>query len=284
MKKLIARKKIVFIGLAIIMVISGVLSMISREKGTAVTANAEITNWGLSFQNDGEAPLANASSEYLAEYGALYKADTQEKTIYLTFDAGFENGNTSQILEALKKHNVKATFFLVGNYFETASALVKQMVDEGHTIANHTYSHPDMSKISDKDSFLKELQKNETVYKSITGKDMLKIYRPPQGKFSESNLQMAHELSYRTIFWSLAYVDWYENDQPTKEKAFAKLLPRVHPGTVVLLHSTSKTNAAIFDELLTKWEEMGYGFGNLEEYLQNNSSDNSNSEIKEENG
>jgi len=93
---------------------------------------------------------------------------------------------------------------------------------------------------------------------------MKKYYRPPQGVYSEENLKLAQALGYRTVFWSLAYVDWYQDDQPTQEQAFSKLLPRIHPGAVVLLHSTSQTNADILDELLTKWEDMGYTFGTID--------------------
>lgn len=233
----------------------------------ALAASAEVTNWGLSFQREGDAPLGNATPEYLAQYDALYRRETQEKVLYLTFDAGFENGNTAPILDALKKHGVKATFFLVGNFLETEPDLVGRMAAEGHTIGNHTYSHPDMSQISTEDAFRQELEKNESLYRSITGEEMPKLYRPPQGKYCESNLKMAQELGYHTVFWSLAYVDWYQDDQPTKEEAFAKLLPRVHPGAVVLLHSTSSTNGAILDELLSQWESLGYTFGDLERDL-----------------
>ena len=139
------------------------------------------------------------------------------------------------------------------------------MAEEGHTVGNHTMHHPDMSGISDKQAFTRELQDLEALYREKTGKSLPKYYRPPQGIYSEENLKMAKELGYRTVFWSLAYVDWKNDSQPTKEEAFAKLLPRIHPGAVVLLHSTSETNAEILDELLTKWEEMGYRFGTLEE-------------------
>ena len=142
------------------------------------------------------------------------------------------------------------------------------MISEGHIVANHTYHHPDMSKISDRESFAKELSSLEALYTEITGETMRKYYRPPQGKYSKVNLQMAKDLGYQTFFWSLAYVDWYQDQQPTKEEAFKKLLGRIHPGAIVLLHSTSSTNAAILDELLTKWEEMGYRFGTLEELVQ----------------
>ena len=132
------------------------------------------------------------------------------------------------------------------------------MIAEGHTVANHTYHHPDMSRISDKAAFEKELTALETLYQSVTGQTMKKYYRPPQGKYNIENLKMAQELGYHTFFWSLAYVDWYQDKQPTKDEAFGKLLKRIHPGAIVLLHSTSSTNAQILDELLTKWEEMGY--------------------------
>ncbi|HPU58391.1 MAG TPA: polysaccharide deacetylase family protein, partial [Candidatus Avimonas sp.] len=155
---------------------------------------------------------------------------------------------------------------LVGNYLEKNPELVKRMVDEGHIVGNHTYNHPDMSKISTKDAFMSELQSLEELYKQITGKDMPKYYRPPQGKYSETNLKMAKELGYKTFFWSLAYVDWYTDNQPTREEAFNKLLPRIHPGAVVLLHSTSKTNAKILDELLTKWKSEGYTFESIDKF------------------
>lgn len=233
-------------------------------KDEAVTASAD-GNWGLSFQEEGQPPVANASFEELAKYDAYYAENTEEKVLYLTFDCGYENGNTPTILDALKKHNAPATFFIVGNFLSTSPDLVKRMVAEGHTVGNHTYHHPDMSKISTKEAFSKELSDIEELYQQTTGQQMTKYYRPPQGKYSSANLEMAKELGYKTFFWSLAYVDWYQDKQPTKEEAFKKLLGRIHPGAVVLLHNTSSTNAAILDELLTKWEEMGYTFKSLDE-------------------
>ena len=261
------KKQVLYVVLAIILLCIGMVCALRAVNHLgAAEAAAGITDWGLSFQSEGAPPVANASQEYLRNFDALYVGDANKKEIYITFDAGFENGNTERILDALKKHGVKATFFLVGNYFETQPKLVKRMAEEGHTIGNHTYSHPDMSKISDIQSFQTELQKNEALYRDILGSEMPKLYRPPQGKFCEENLKMAQQLGYSTVFWSLAYVDWYTDDQPTPEQAFSKLLPRIHPGAVVLLHSTSSTNAEILDELLTKWEETGYSFGDLEAY------------------
>ena len=126
-------------------------------------------------------------------------------------------------------------------------------------------THPNMSKMQTLNDFKNEIESVEILYKEVTGKDMPKYYRPPQGIYNEKNLQMAHELGYKTIFWSLAYVDWYKDKQPTKEEAFSKLLPRMHSGAIILLHSTSKTNSEILDELLTKLEKEGYIFGSLDE-------------------
>ena len=149
--------------------------------------------------------------------------------------------------------------------------MVKRMVEEGHTVGNHTYHHYDMSKISDPAVFRKEMDDVRTLFQETTGTEMAMYYRPPQGKYSEANLQMAKELGYKSFFWSLAYVDWYQDNQPSKEEAFSKLLGRIHPGAIVLLHSTSSTNAEILDELLTRWEEMGYHVQPLENILSTSS-------------
>ena len=230
-----------------------------------VEGSIETGAWGLSFRQEGSAPIGPAGVDQLRQYDAAYLGDTRQKRLYLTFDAGYENGCTEPILEALAKHNVKAAFFVVGNYIEQNPDLVRRMLREGHIVGNHTYHHYDMSKLSDEASFNQELTSLETLYRETTGENMPRYYRPPQGIYSEKNLEMAQKLGYRTVFWSLAYVDWYQDNQPTDEQAFSKLLPRIHPGAVVLLHSTSQTNARILDTLLTKWEEMGYSFGTLDE-------------------
>ena len=222
-------------------------------------------SWGLSFRQEGSAPVGTAGMEQLRQYDAAYLGDTREKVLYLTFDAGYENGCTEQVLDTLKKHQVCAAFFLVGNYIERNADLVRRMVEEGHIVGNHTMHHYDMSKLSQKETFSRELTDLEELFRQTTGKELPKFYRPPQGVYSQENLKMAKELGYKTVFWSLAYVDWLNDKQPTREEAFRKLLPRTHNGAVVLLHSTSKTNAEILDDLLTQWENLGYRFGTLEE-------------------
>ena len=222
-------------------------------------------SWGLSFRQEGAPPIGNAGKDQLRQYQAAYIGNTNEKVLYLTFDAGYENGCTAKILDTLKEKQVPAAFFLVGNYIRRSPDLVRRMVAEGHTVGNHTMHHYDMSRLSDKAAFSKELTDLEALYKETVGQELPKYYRPPQGIYSEKNLKMAQELGYKTLFWSLAYVDWNNDAQPTKEAAFAKLLPRTHNGAVVLLHSTSKTNAEILGELIDKWKAMGYRFGTLEE-------------------
>ncbi len=233
--------------------------------GIFAAETVETGAWGLSFRADGAAPIAPEEQTILNGFDAAYIGDTSEKVLYLTFDAGYENGCTAKILDILQKHQVPAAFFLVGNYLEQNKDLVRRMVSEGHMVGNHTMHHPDMSKITDFSAFRKELEDLEALYLEITGEEMAKFYRPPQGTYSQENLKMAQQLGYKTVFWSLAYVDWNNDDQPTAEYAFSKLIPRTHNGAVVLLHSTSGTNAEILDELLTKWKDMGYTFGTLEE-------------------
>ena len=190
----------------------------------------------MSFQEEGKAPVGNASFDELKKYHAYYARNTDQKVIYLTFDCGYENGNTHSILAALKKHHVPATFFVVGNFLQDNPDLIKQM--------------------------------QKDLFKKITGKSMTRFYRPPQGKYNTENLQMAKDMGYHTFFWSLAYVDWLTDAQPSKEEAFDKLLGRIHPGAIVLLHNTSKTNGEILDELLNKWESMGYQFSSLKNLLK----------------
>jgi len=233
--------------------------------GGQAVISAAADNWGLSFPQPGQSPVGNATVEDLAQYDAYYLGDTSKKVIYLTFDCGYENGCTEQILDALKKHNAPAAFFVVGHMVESAPDIVRRMAAEGHTVGNHTFHHPDMSAIADQSAFETELRSLEDLYQETVGQPLSHFYRPPQGKYSEENLRQAKALGYKTIFWSLAYVDWYTDNQPSAQQAYDKLLPRIHDGAIVLLHSTSQTNAAILDELLTKWEEMGYTFASLDQ-------------------
>lgn len=215
--------------------------------------------WGLSFGESGQQPSGNASPEELVQYDAYFVGDASENVIYLTFDCGYENGNTAAILDALKAHDAQGTFFVVGHYLESAPELVKRMVEEGHAVGNHTYHHYDIDTL-DEAAFQEELKSVEDKFLEITGTELSPFYRPPEGKCGITNMKRAQDMGYNTIFWSLAYVDWDTENQPTHEAAFEKLTGRIHPGAIVLLHNTSSTNGEILDELLTKWEDMGYTF------------------------
>ena len=245
-------------------VVAALVLAVGQFMGAAVTTGA----WGLSFPSAGAAPNGPADTKTLQAYDAAYVGDPSEKVLYLTFDAGYENGCTEKILDTLKKHDVKAVFFLVGNYLEKNADLVRRMVDEGHIVGNHTMTHPDMSAITDKAAFEKELTGMEDLFREVTGKDLPKYYRPPRGIYSEENLKMAKELGYQTVFWSLAYKDWENDNQPTADYAMGKLIPRTHNGAVILLHSTSKTNAEVLDQLLTQWKKDGYRFETIDKLFQ----------------
>lgn len=246
------------------LIITAVVAALVLAVGQFASEVIPTGSWGLSFPSAGSAPNGPTSREKLAEYDAAYVGDDEDKVLYLTFDAGYENGHTATILDTLKKHDVKAAFFLVGNYLQKNADLVRRMVDEGHIVGNHTMTHPNMSAISEKEAFQKELGGLEDLFKEVTGKELPKFYRPPQGVYSEENLKMAQELGYKTVFWSLAYKDWENDNQPTADYALGKLIPRTHNGAVILLHSTSQTNAEVLDELLTQWKNLGYRFETID--------------------
>ena len=246
------------------LVIAAVAAALALAVGQFASEVIATGSWGLSFHHAGAAPSGPTSSEKLKEYDAVFVGSPDEPVLYLTFDAGYENGYTEKILDTLKKHNVKAAFFLVGNYLQRNADLVRRMVEEGHIVGNHTMHHPNMSAISDEAAFRAELEGLETLFQEVTGKELPRYYRPPRGVYSEANLRMAKELGYKTVFWSLAYADWDNDNQPAEDAAIQRLLDRTHNGAVILLHSTSKTNAAILDRLLTKWEELGYRFETID--------------------
>ena len=190
-----------------------------------------------------------------------------EQVIYLTFDAGYENGNVEKILDILKAEEVPAAFFILGNLITKNTELVKRMAAEGHSVCNHTVRHRNMSQKSNAE-FLSELQELESLYKEQIGCGMSPYYRPPEGRFSRENLVCAKENGYKTIFWSFAYPDWDNNKQMTPEKAEAIILENLHNGEVMLLHPTSATNAAVLGSVIQKAKALGYRFGSLDELTQ----------------
>jgi len=246
--------------------LQAILAIVLIAALTVQASASPVIRWGLKYEKSGETPVGNASSEYLKTFNSYFHGTPQDgkKTLYLTFDAGYENGHTAKILDTLKENNVPAAFFLVGTYLNKNPELIKRMVDEGHIVGNHTVSHGNMTKKS-ADGFKSELNKFEEVFKSVAGLEAPKYYRPPEGVFNEANLIAANEIGYKTILWSVTYVDWDTKKQPTREYAFKKLLPRLHPGAILMLHSTSATNADILHDLIAECHKMGYEFKSLDD-------------------
>lgn len=249
--------------------ISIILALLSFFGSSQVYADStKAYNWYCKKNDKHEIPMLDSEFSFINKYGGYYadlNVGNNDKVIYLTFDAGYENGNIEKILDTLKEHNAHGSFFILENLIVRNPELVLRMKDEGHLVCNHTAKHPDMTKICDKDLFFAQLLRLEKAYFELTGEEMAKIYRPPEGRFSEENLKFAYELGYRTIFWSFAYADWDNNKQMSADCALKKLLDHTHNGEILLLHPTSKTNAEILDSFLTELERDGYRFGHLSE-------------------
>ena len=224
----------------------------------------EITSWFYMPNDTHTTPDINPKLTYdLSNYNAIYNGPINEstKTLYLTFDEGYENGYTSKILDVLKEKNVKAVFFVTSYYLEKNPDLVKRMVDEGHIVGNHSKTHSSMPTLtSDMTKFKEEFSDVESKYKEITGLDMKKFFRPPMGYYSERSLAMTNDLGYKTIFWSFAYDDWDPKKQPEINYAKNKILDNLHNGSILLLHAVSKTNTEILGEVIDSARNAGYEF------------------------
>ena len=227
----------------------------------AVSPSASYS-WYCMRKKNHERPSCESNMSFIENYKAYYLG-SDEKVLYLTFDAGYENGNVERILDTLKKHNVPAAFFVLENLIKRNTDLVKRMESENHLVCNHTSRHKDMTRMS-KDEFESELRSLEKTAEE-NGITMKRFYRPPEGKFSEENLKYAEEMGYKTVLWSLAYADWDNNRQPSCGGAMKILTDNLHNGAIILLHPTSKTNADILDEFLKYCKNEGYRFGSLDE-------------------
>ena len=232
-------------------------------------SESEPFNWYAKRNKDHCLPALEPQMSFITEYNAVYgdtkAAESGNKVIYLTFDAGYENGNVERIVNTLNKHNATGAFFVLENFVNRNPELIKHMVESGHLICNHTRTHPDMTKISDKAKFEAQLSGLDEALMKCAGITAAKFYRPPEGRFSRQNLEYASELGYKTVFWSFAYADWDNNRQPAPDDAIKKILDNAHPGEIMLLHPTSKTNADILDRVLTALENEGYRFASLNE-------------------
>ena len=223
-------------------------------------------SWYVMPQGKGVQPIVADDETFRDDYNVVYMGSPDEKKIWLTFDVGYDNGNADIILDALKSENVQAAFFICGNVIDTCPVLVKRMADEGHLVLNHTNRHKDLSVISGEE-MTKEINDLEEKYLALTGESMMKVVRPPEGNYSEACLSDLTDMGYTTMFWSFAYKDWINEEQPSREKAIETVLERVHPGMIALLHSNSSINAEVLPELIGMLRDEGYCFGTFDELL-----------------
>lgn len=224
---------------------------------------AVYNNFYVMRKKDHERPRLDPCLSYITDHGGVY-IGPDEKVIYLTFDAGYENGNVERIVDTLDRHGVKGCFFVLDNIIRRNTDLVMKMAEHGHVVANHSAHHKNMTNMTLEECEM-ELTALESVYKELTGRTMAKLFRPPEGKCSVGLLDNVSSLGYKTVFWSFAYADWDNGKQPDPEYAFRLITENTHNGAIILLHPTSKTNADILDRLITEWKAQGYRFGSLEE-------------------
>ena len=267
------KNKIIYITLILIIGIFtfSVISLNNNSSNDAITTSSTVLSnkkigWGIKRNDSHEQPdLGKVNKELLEKYNGIAMGNNEDKYVYLTFDEGYEAGYTSKILDVLKENNVKATFFITGHYLNTASDLVKRMIDEGHIVGNHTVNHKSMPDVEDKRIRDEIMNLHETVYQKFSYE--MKYIRPPMGEFSERTLSIMKNLGYTTTMWSLAYDDWDENKQDREEYGKEKVLSNLHNGAIILLHATSKDNSNILDVLIKEIKKQGYEFKSLEEFI-----------------
>ncbi|MCM1130707.1 MAG: polysaccharide deacetylase family protein [Roseburia sp.] len=222
--------------------------------------------YGFGLVNKGNTrPSAGKYEAILKENGGVYLGpDT--KDIYLTFDCGYENGHTKMILEALRKTGTKAIFFITGHYLNSATDLVMEMIEGGHIIGNHTYSHKDFTKSSNEE-ILNDIKKLENAFKEKTGSDMSKYVRPPRGEFDERSLKLLKDNGYASVFWSLAYVDWHQKVFHGDHYSYKQVMNRIHNGAILLMHTVSKDNAVDLKDIIIQLKNDGYVFKTIESVI-----------------
>lgn len=258
-------KKVQFI-IAILVIFIICLVVNSLGKTVETVSDGKVSGWGLKRNGSGKLPdIDPGSGEILKRYGAIYLGDPNSKKIYLTFDEGYENGYTGQILDVLRDNKVKAIFFITGPYLDKESELVRRMVEEGHEVGNHTVNHPSLPLCSEA-KMESEVIDLEREFKDKFNRNM-RFLRPPKGEYSENELAVTKRLKYINVFWSFAYADWDPKKQKGADYAFNMVTGNLHGGAVLLLHAVSKDNADALDRIIKKAREMGYTFGTPDELV-----------------
>ena len=264
------KRNIKFMVVIILIVLIVLLTVNLSNKNKVVETSSEIIStkkieWGLKRNDNHNQPdVGKENRKILEENNGICLGNKDKKILYLTFDEGYEAGYTSKILEILKENDVKAAFFITAHYLNTQDDLVKQMLEEGHIVGNHTVNHKSMPNLSEEE-IRKEVMDLHTVIYEKFGYEM-KYIRPPKGEFSEKSIKYTNKLGYKTVMWSFAYEDWNENNQPNEEKAKEKIISNFHNGEIILLHGNSKTNTMILDSIIKEAKNMGYEFKSLDEF------------------
>ncbi|KKE78726.1 delta-lactam-biosynthetic de-N-acetylase [Oceanobacillus caeni] len=225
--------------------------------------------WGYQKNKDHKVPDIGKYQEMLDKYGAYYADLSGDKVVYLTFDNGYEEGYTDEILDVLKKEKVPATFFVTGHYVKSSPDLVKRMVNEGHIVGNHSFHHPDFTIVS-KESMTEELKTLEAAVAEVTDQKEIKFLRPPRGMFNERTLKWANELGLTHVFWSLTFKDWNTSNQKGWQYAYDSVMEQIHPGAIILLHAVSSDNAQALEKIIQDLKKEGYEFKNLDDLVVKN--------------
>jgi len=266
------KNKIIYIVLGIIvcvftfsvMILNNDINQASVATSGSILSNKKI-GWGIKRAENHEQPdLGNNNLKLLQEYNGIAMGNSEDKSVYLTFDNGYEAGYTAKILDTLKQNNVKASFFITAHYLNTAPDLVQRMIDEGHIVGNHTVNHKSMQELTQEEIKSEVMQLHHAVYEKF-GYEM-KYLRPPKGEFSEKSIIETNNLGYKHVMWSFAYVDWEEKNQPEEEKAKKTILDNLHNGEIILLHGNSKTNSNILDSIIKEIKSQGYEIKSLDEF------------------
>ena len=234
-----------------------------------LAADASGVSWYCMRNKAHKQPIFGEDLSFVEKYGGVYidhvhDDANEEKVVYLTFDAGYENGNVEKTLDILQQTQTTGAFFVLKHLLVANGELVDRMVREGHTVCNHTATHKDLSS-ADEQTIRAEIQALESCYTALTGTEMPHYFRPPEGKFSEKMLSTVSAMGYKTVFWSFAYADWDNARQMAPQKAMQCVMDNIHNGAVILLHPTSATNVEILQRVIAELKEQGYRFGSLDE-------------------
>ena len=260
-------KNVILIGIILIMfsICTIQLNKINLLQTSASEEDNKTIGWGIKRNNNHQQPDVGVQNKsILKQNGGICLGKDMDKKIYLTFDAGYEAGYTEKILETLKANDVKATFFITSHYLNTASDIVKKMIDEGHIVGNHTVNHKSMPSITNEEIEKEVMQLHQAVFEKFNYE--MRYIRPPKGEFNDRTLKKCQELGYKTVMWSFAYCDWDEKKQPSIENGKKMIIENLHPGEIILLHANSKTNSEILDTIIKEAKNQGYEFKALDQF------------------